>query len=84
MYMRGECEDDPAEPMEPAFTIDFDKVTNFTNPVYDSLYCDGASAVNVEEKKGLLQGDNLKVEYYDGHTSNREDPSREADKETFA
>ena len=26
MYMRGECEDDAAEPMEAAFTIDPDKV----------------------------------------------------------
>lgn len=29
VYMRGECEDDATEPMEPAFTIDPDKV-NFS------------------------------------------------------
>lgn len=38
------------------------QATNFSNPVYDSLYADGA--VNGEEKKGLLQGD-LQVDYLD-------------------
>lgn len=81
MYMRGECEDDAAEPMEPAFTIDPDKATDFSNPVYDTLYSDGVAGANSEEKKGLLQGDNLKVEYFDGHIS---DPLRDLGREAFA
>ncbi|XP_029850375.2 prolow-density lipoprotein receptor-related protein 1 [Ixodes scapularis] len=63
IYLRGDCEDDAAEALNASFGLDPDKATNFSNPVYDSLYADGA--VNGEEKKGLLQGD-LQVDYLDG------------------
>ncbi|KAG0411056.1 hypothetical protein HPB47_011799 [Ixodes persulcatus] len=62
IYLRGDCEDDAAEALNASFSLDPDKATNFSNPVYDSLYADGA--VNGEEKKGLLQGD-LQVDYLD-------------------
>lgn len=41
------------------------QATNFTNPVYDSLYPVGSSG---EEKKGLLHSDNASVEFRDGHS----------------
>ncbi|CAN8029485.1 unnamed protein product, partial [Ixodes persulcatus] len=62
IYLRGDCEDDAAEALNASFSLDPDKATNFSNPVYDSLYADGA--VNGEEKKSLLQGD-LQVDYLD-------------------
>ncbi|XP_064475155.1 prolow-density lipoprotein receptor-related protein 1-like [Ornithodoros turicata] len=66
IYLRGECEDDATEALNSSFALDPDKIaTNFSNPVYDSLYADGG-----EEKKGLLHGDShLHVDYFDGHSS---------------
>lgn len=59
IYLRGECEDDATEALNSSFVLDPDKAaTNFSNPVYDSLYADGG-----EEKKGLLH-----VDYFDGHS----------------
>lgn len=41
------------------------QATNFTNPVYDSLYPVGSTG---EEKKGLLHSDGASVEFRDGHS----------------
>ncbi|XP_078716677.1 prolow-density lipoprotein receptor-related protein 1-like isoform X3 [Lampetra fluviatilis] len=54
----GEAEDDVGELLDADFTLDPDKPTNFTNPVYASLYLDGPSSRNslgsTDEKKELL------------------------------
>ncbi|XP_037511191.1 low-density lipoprotein receptor-related protein 1 [Rhipicephalus sanguineus] len=66
IYLRGDCEDDAAEALNASFTLDPDKATNFSNPVYDSLYAD--SNGTGEEKKGLLQGE-PQVDFFDGQNS---------------
>ncbi|XP_077556086.1 LDL receptor protein 1 isoform X2 [Haemaphysalis longicornis] len=66
IYLRGDCEDDAAEALNASFTLDPDKATNFSNPVYDSLYAD--SNGTGEEKKGLLQGE-PQVDFFDGQNT---------------
>lgn len=66
VYLRGDCEDDAAEALNVSFTLDPDKTTNFSNPVYDSLYAD--SNGTGEEKKGLLQGE-PQVDFFDGQNT---------------
>ncbi|XP_062842266.1 low-density lipoprotein receptor-related protein 1 isoform X2 [Trichomycterus rosablanca] len=58
----GEQEDDVGELLDSDFTLDPDKPTNFTNPVYATLYMGAQSSRNslasTDEKKELLsQGD---------------------------
>ncbi|XP_067123645.1 low-density lipoprotein receptor-related protein 1 isoform X3 [Centruroides vittatus] len=72
MYMREEY-DEATEALNSSFSLDPDKATNFANPVYDTLYSGGTGPG--EEKKGLLHGDNLHVEYYDGQ-ANETEPGR--------
>lgn len=58
MYLHAsdDQEDDP----NPVFTLHDSQPNTFKNPVYDSLYSEGAStSINHEEKTGLLQSDPL-------------------------
>lgn len=60
MYLREEPDED-AESLDPTFVIPAStKASNFANPVYESIYHDGAAngtSVTSEEKKGLLHGE---------------------------
>lgn len=54
----GEQDDDVGELLDSDFTLDPDKPTNFTNPVYSSLYMGAQTSRNslasTDEKKELL------------------------------
>ncbi|GBM77042.1 Low-density lipoprotein receptor-related protein 1 [Araneus ventricosus] len=62
MYLKEDYDYEASEALNASIS---QEATNFTNPVYDSLYPVGSTAS--EEKKGLLQGDSVNVEFRDGH-----------------
>ncbi|CAL1298011.1 unnamed protein product [Larinioides sclopetarius] len=61
MYLKEDYDYEASEALNASIS---QEATNFTNPVYDSLYPVGSTAS--EEKKGLLQGDGVNVEFRDG------------------
>uniref|UniRef100_A0A4W5Q8D9 Uncharacterized protein n=2 Tax=Salmoninae TaxID=504568 RepID=A0A4W5Q8D9_9TELE len=68
----GEPDDDAGELLDSDFALDPDKPTNFTNPVYATLYMGAhnsrSSLASTDEKKELLsQGD-------DGEDEDMSDP----------
>lgn len=56
----GEPDDDAGELLDSEFSLDPDKPTNFTNPVYATLYMGAQNSRNslasTDEKKELLSG----------------------------
>jgi len=84
MYLRGEYEDDVPENLDNTFGIDPDKATNFTNPMFDSVFHDGAISASNEEKKGLLQSTVPRVEFYDTGAREREPLRTESERDSFA
>ncbi|XP_035218425.1 low-density lipoprotein receptor-related protein 1-like isoform X2 [Stegodyphus dumicola] len=63
MYLKEDFDYEASEALNGSVSQETDEATNFTNPVYDSLYPVG------EEKKGLLQGDAICVEFRDGRVN---------------
>ncbi|GIY95879.1 hypothetical protein CEXT_577821 [Caerostris extrusa] len=61
MYLKEDYDYEASEALNASIS---QEATNFTNPVYDSLYPVGST--NSEEKKGLLQGDSVNVDFRDG------------------
>ncbi|GFY45676.1 low-density lipoprotein receptor-related protein 1 [Trichonephila inaurata madagascariensis] len=65
MYLKEDYDYEASEALNASISQEVDEATNFTNPVYDSLYPVGSTTS--EEKKGLLQGDSVSVEFRDSH-----------------
>ncbi|XP_054720384.1 low-density lipoprotein receptor-related protein 1-like [Uloborus diversus] len=63
MYLKEDYDYEASEALNGLVSPEGDEATNFTNPVYDSLYPVGSSG---EEKKGLLHGDTVGVEFREG------------------
>nr|XP_042899679.1 low-density lipoprotein receptor-related protein 1 isoform X4 [Parasteatoda tepidariorum] len=73
IYMKEDFDYEASEGLNSSLSQEVDEATNFTNPVYDSLYPAGSNGS--EEKKGLLQGDAMNVEFRDG--TSRSVPSKD-------
>ncbi|CAG0883348.1 unnamed protein product [Darwinula stevensoni] len=76
IYLQGDDEEVEDGDTEPSFSVESHRLGTFSNPVYDSVYCDGEESGNPEkeEKRGLLQSkDELKVEFSNQRTNNTTD-----------
>jgi integrin beta 2 len=65
MYLR-DYDDEEGGDVGDAFTFDPDKPTNFSNPMYDTLYNENAAELMSpdNEKNQLLKDDNSKVQFF--------------------